>query len=123
MAAQVNKLIIAGGRDFNDDNAVALAIYNMVNAGHIDTDCELVCGMARGADAAGLRYFNKHGNTVHEFKPDWDGLGKRAGFVRNAEMGNFADGALIFWDGKSKGTKHMIDIMKKLNKPTWIVEY
>jgi hypothetical protein len=28
-------------------------------------------------------------------------------------MAKVADACVIFWDGKSKGTKHMIDIAKK----------
>jgi len=40
-------------------------------------------------------------------------LGKAAGFIRNAEMAEYADALIAFWDGRSKGTKHMIDLAKK----------
>jgi hypothetical protein len=43
----------------------------------------------------------------------WDIFGKSAGYKRNEEMAKVADACVIFWDGKSKGTKHMIDIAKK----------
>lgn len=36
--------------------------------------------------------------------PDWS-LGKGAGHKRNTQMAEYADGAIIFWDGKSKGSK------------------
>lgn len=36
-----------------------------------------------------------------------------AGFKRNEEMADHADAAIIFWDGKSKGTQHMIDCGKQ----------
>ena len=49
--------------------------------------------------------------------------GKSAGFIRNADMGAYADAAIIFWDGESKGTKHMIQTMKKLDKPYYIFNY
>ena len=71
----------------------------------------------------GHHIFSQANLPIHVFKPDWNGLGKRAGFVRNAEMGDVADLALIFWDQKSKGTKHMIDYMTKLEKNIRLVYY
>jgi hypothetical protein len=117
------KLLIAGGRDFNNRELMMYHLEAMFNAGELDESVELICGMARGADMLGYKVFKEAGLYVHIFKPDWDGLGKRAGFVRNAEMGDVADLALIFWDQKSKGTKHMIDYMAKLQKPVRIVHY
>ena len=53
-----------------------------------------------------------------EFKPDWEKHGKCAGILRNIEMSDYAirngNGALLaFFDGKSKGTSHMIEISEK----------
>ena len=31
-------------------------------------------------------------------------------------MAEYADYLIAFWDGKSKGTNHMINIMKNINK-------
>ena len=45
--------------------------------------------------------------------PDWDKYGKSAGYIRNTEMAEAGDILVAFWDGKSKGTEHMINIMKK----------
>lgn len=117
------KLIIAGGRDFRDINLMRDRLQQLVADKVIDDSVELICGMARGADIMGYNLFTEVGLTTHEFKPDWDGLGKRAGFVRNEQMGDAADLALIFWDGQSKGTKHMISYMEKLNKPVYLVRY
>jgi hypothetical protein len=38
-------------------------------------------------------------------------------------MGEIADALIAFWDGKSRGTKHMIDFMTNKNLPVKIVEY
>jgi hypothetical protein len=38
-------------------------------------------------------------------------------------MGEFADAGLAFWDGKSRGTLHMIKYLEHLNKPVNIVKY
>ena len=37
----------------------------------------------------------------------------RAGFERNAYMAERIDALLAIWDGRSKGTKHMIDYCRK----------
>ncbi|MOA29428.1 hypothetical protein D3C78_1504400 [compost metagenome] len=50
---------------------------------------------------------------VKRFIPDWDGLGKKAGHVRNREMGDYADALVALWDGTSKGTAGMVEYAKK----------
>jgi ribA/ribD-fused uncharacterized protein len=117
------QLIIAGGRDFTNSDLMRERLQAMEELGLFPNGVELICGMAKGADNTGFDIFHKAGLTIHAYHPDWDGLGKRAGFVRNAQMGDDADMALIFWDGQSKGTKHMIDYMEKLGKPVYIVRY
>ena len=61
------------------------------------------------------------------FPANWDLYGKKAGYLRNIEMANYAlekNGMLFaFWDGLSKGTKHMIDIAKKCSLETRVVYY
>lgn len=102
------KLIIAGSRDFTD---VALTAFHFCNLDFEVT--EVISGGARGADRCGESVAEVYKLPVKQFIPDWDGLGKRAGFVRNADMADYADAALIFWDGQSKGSKHMIDLATK----------
>ena len=117
------KLIIAGGRDFNNEQLMRDSLQQMVADGLIDESVVLICGKARGADMLGYRLFKEQQLPILEYVPDWDKLGNVAGFIRNTEMGNVADLALIFWDGQSRGTKHMIDYMKRLNKPVTLVRY
>ena len=38
-------------------------------------------------------------------------------------MGDVADSAIVFWDGRSKGSKLMIDIMHELKKPVVAISY
>ncbi len=118
------KLIIAGGRDFNNRELMVTKLQELVRQDKIPESPELVCGMARGADIMAWQLWNANCMTVHEFAADWDRLGKRAGFVRNAEMAEFADALIAFWDGKSRGTKHMIDIMSRYkDKQVFVVRY
>ena len=117
------RLIVAGGRDFTDTNRMIAELQKLVDSGEITDSPELVCGMARGADLTAYNLWKEAGMVIHQFPADWDKLGKRAGYVRNTEMAKFADVLVAFWDGKSKGTKHMIDIMGKLGKPVYVVRY
>lgn len=117
------KLIVAGGRDFVNTNRMIEELQKLVNSGNIPDCPELVCGMARGADMLAYSLWANHNMKIHTFPADWKTHPRSAGYIRNAEMGNFADVLVAFWDGKSRGTKHMIDIMQRLNKPVYIVRY
>ncbi|QLF80712.1 DNA processing protein [Escherichia phage vB_EcoP_SP5M] len=117
------KLIVAGGRDFVNTQVMITVLMDLVEKGKIDPNPELVCGMARGADMLAYSLWANHNMKIHTFPADWKTHPRSAGYIRNAEMGNFADVLVAFWDGKSRGTKHMIDIMQRLNKPVYIVRY
>lgn len=119
------KLIVAGGRDFNDYDLFTNAIKTLCLNGELkNEDVSIVSGMARGADAMAVQFAHDNHVQLYKFHADWNGpLGKGAGFARNADMGKFADGLLAFWDGNSKGTKHMIDYMRSLDKRVWVVIY
>ena len=116
------KLIIAGGRDFNDYSAL-VEKFDELSEKLKNKNISVVSGMARGADALGYRLSTERGLQVYEFYADWDNHGKSAGVKRNILMGDFSDGLLCFWDGKSKGTKHMREYMIRLNKPVRTVIY
>ena len=124
------RVIIAGSRDFNDYELLKKSAIEIITKKTMFPDLtRIISGCARGADTLGERFANEMGLEISRFIPDWDGLGKRAGYVRNAEMAKFAveddnDGILIaFWDGKSKGTKHMIDLAKRYGLEVHVVNY
>jgi hypothetical protein len=96
------KVIIAGGRDFDDYERV----YNILFT--YPTDSIVVSGTARGADALGEKAAAALGLDVMPFPADWDKHGKGAGFIRNNEMAKYADVLIAFWDGESRGTHNMI---------------
>src|SRR3972149_6584489 len=108
------KLIIAGGRDATYFN-VLTAIEECESTGPFNPyDVhEVVCGCAKGADMAGNRWATLNGIPVVYFHPDWEGDGKAAGHIRNRKMGDYATHLLAVWDGKSKGTKGMIEYATK----------
>ena len=99
------KVIIAGSRDIADRKL----IFDIVDDFPLKIT-EVVCGGARGVDKIGEEWAKKNSIPVTPFTPNWDTLGKSAGDERNKRMANYADALIAIWDGKSKGTRHMIDL-------------
>ena len=111
------KYIIAGGRDFDNYKIVYQTISQFSDI------TEIVSGDARGADIQGVIYASQNNLPIKHFPAQWDKYGKSAGYIRNAEMADYADALIAFWDGQSKGTQHMIKTMKLKNKPYWVFDY
>jgi hypothetical protein len=86
-------------------------------------DVEIVSGTAAGADTLGERYAQEKGYEVKKFPAQWDLYGKSAGYKRNQQMAEYADGLIAFWDGKSRGTKHMIDIATNKGLKVRVIRY
>ena len=102
------KVIIAGSRTITDYSIVKKAIEE---SGFKIT--EVVCGGAKGVDLLGRDWAFFNVIPVTDFIAKWDLHGKRAGYIRNAEMVKYADALIAVWDGASKGTKHTIDLAIK----------
>lgn len=81
---------------------------------------EVVSGTANGADSLGEQWAQKNGIPVQRFPADWKSLGNSAGYIRNKTMSVYCDGAIGLWDGESKGTKHMIKLIRDSKKPFFI---
>lgn len=112
------KWIVAGSRTFQNYPFLCKELDKIKE--QID---EIVCGEARGADTLGRTYAYDNDILIKSYPADWERYGKSAGFVRNEEMAAYADKAIIFWDGKSVGSKDMIDKMEKLGKEVRVVYY
>lgn len=78
---------------------------------------EIVSGGARGIDSSARQYAQRANLPIKEFLPDYSQYGRRAPLVRNEEIVRYADHILAFWDGKSRGTMHVINTCRKLGKP------
>lgn len=114
------KVVIAGGRDFNDFGLVK----EVVDAFHKETQItSVLCGEARGADTLGKSWADFNDVLVDSYPADWNLRGKSAGFYRNQRMAEDCDSVIVFWDGLSHGTAHMINSAKKLGKPVKVVYY
>ncbi len=108
-------VIVAGSRDFNDYDLVKKELDKLWQVQGLRYGFNVFSGCARGADRLGERYAYEKHLSVIKFPADWERYGKRAGVIRNEEMAKNADFCIVFWDGKSKGTKNMIDTAKRYN--------
>lgn len=115
------KVIIAGGRDFNDYSRLCEHVTHLLRNQY--KGIEVVSGGARGADSCGEQYAIEYNYPIKLFEAQWEEYGKSAGYRRNVEMAEYADALIAFWDGKSKGTKHMIDIAKEKGLKVRVVRY
>ncbi|WP_082406149.1 DUF2493 domain-containing protein [Achromobacter xylosoxidans] len=102
------RVIVAGPRDFFDLKTVQGAIN--ASGFHIS---ELVHGNATGVDADAGYVAEMRGLPVKVFPADWKTHGRAAGPIRNRQMAEYAQALVAIWDGKSRGTKNMIEQAKK----------
>ena len=114
------KVIIAGGRDYNNYTFLAQMMDDFAKENNVE---EVVCGCAAGADSLGAKWAKERGIPVKEFPAEWDVFGKKAGILRNHDMGNYADFLVAFWDGQSTGTRDMISYMKQIGKHGTVIKY
>ena len=102
------RTIIAGSRTCSDIRELDRAL------GHCGWRPIVVLdGEARGADALGEAWATLSNVAVEPFPADWKRYGKSAGYRRNEEMAGRAEALVALWDGKSPGTKNMIDIAQR----------
>lgn len=120
------KLIVCGGRDFDDENFV-FEVLDKINP------TVIVNGGARGADNLSTKWAQSRGKEFREYPAKWSIHGKIAGPLRNKEMFNAESdeklneengevllGVLCFPGGR--GTEHMMQIsIEKLGKEKVLV--
>jgi hypothetical protein len=117
------KLIIAGSRDLSEEMIYAELVQLRISDHAMVQADEIVSGCARGADTAGEMYADFYGIPVKKFPADWDTHGKAAGPIRNKQMAQYADAALIFMKrGGTPGSKNMKDHMHRMKKKVWVYE-
>jgi len=118
------KLLIAGSRDFNDYDLLKEKLDKFFSIYLEDgEEVTIISGTARGADKLGENYARENSLKLECFPADWNTHGKKAGILRNIEMGKICTHGLLFWDGKSRGTAHMKDELYGQGKPFEVVYY
>lgn len=118
------KVIVAGSRHITDYQLVSSVITNTINKYDIEVT-EIVSGCAAGPDTLGEQWALENGIKVEPFEANWNDItapnalirtskwgnqyNARAGFQRNEKMAEYGDVLIAIWDGKSNGTKDMIE--------------
>ena len=77
---------------------------------------EIVSGGAKGVDTSAREYALANSIKLTEFLPDYAKYKRGAPLKRNIQIVEYSDMVVAFWDGKSKGTKFVIDNCNKIGK-------
>lgn len=100
------KIAIVGSRDLNAN----LENFIPKNA------TEIISGGAIGIDKCAEKYAKENNLKMTVIKPNYKEYGRRAPLIRNLEIIDKADLVIAFWDGKSKGTKFVIEKCREREK-------
>jgi hypothetical protein len=105
------RCIIAGSRGFTNFDVTCDVLDRVFSKAVERGDgIIIVSGGARGADEMGERYAINKQYALDQYPADWKLYGRSAGYRRNEQMAKDATHLIAFWDGESRGTKHMVDI-------------
>ena len=110
------RVAVIGSRNFSDYQKVKKVLDQLEIS-------LIVSGGAKGADTLGYQYALENSIETLIFRAEWDKYGKSAGYIRNVDIIDNSDIVLAFWDGKSKGTLHSINLAKKKGKALLIIKY
>ena len=120
----MTRVIIAGSRDYTYKETLYQVADKVLST--INGDIEIVSGGCRGADALGERYALDHGYSLKIFPAHWKKFGKKAGYIRNKEMAEYAskeNGILIAFPlGESRGTNIMISLANEYGLKIYIAK-
>lgn len=110
------RVAIIGSRSFNDYEYFQEVMDEYIIG-------EIVSGGAKGADAFAEKYAYEEGFPTTIFHANWRKHGKAAGFIRNAEIWDYAECGVAFWDGKSTGTAHSFKLARSRGKLLDVYNY
>lgn len=113
----MKKIVVAGCRHYTNYEEAKKYIDHCISIIKDKYTLIFVSGGCSGADCIGERYARENGYEIEIYPAKWEQYGRYAGPKRNEEMSKIGDYFIIFWDGKSKGTKSMISYATKTCKP------
>lgn len=120
----MKRIIIAGGRDFTDFELMKNEVLKILLAENpLQIPREIVSGCADGADTLGQRFAKMLFYSINRFPVDQERYGESAEYTKNTHMAMYADILIAFWDGESRGTKHMIDIAREKGLEVYVIPY
>lgn len=113
------RILVTGSRTWNDHGVIEDALFNAWLYLGRPEEWTLVHGTAPGADTLAEMVAQKAGATIERHPADWLQYGKRAGFLRNAEMVRLgADLCLAFIQDGSAGASMTAQLAEAAGIPT-----
>ena len=110
------RVVIAGSRHYENYAEAKQFIDGVIQRTNQGPAVIILSGGCRGADMLGERYAIEKGYAIEKYPAQWDQYGRSAGVKRNKTMAERCDYVICFWDGKSRGTKAMIEYAQKEGK-------
>lgn len=109
MADQVVRWLVCGGRDFDNEPFVFKVLDDLVVERGVPS--VVITGGAKGADDAGYCWAWGRGIQTAVAEANWQQLGRRAGYIRNAAMLYLQPTLVIAFPG-GRGTQMMVDLAR-----------
>ena len=107
------KIAVVGSREYKDLAQVTENLFLLQE--HLKGRFKVITGGARGVDQTAMQWCASNKTEVEVIAPR-DPNNKLDYLFRNVEILTKADIILIFWDGKSRGTKFVLDYARHRNK-------
>ena len=117
------RVIIAGSRGFTAFADLCAYCDKVLARKAQEGQIVVLSGHCRGVDLMGEAYAKSKGYTVEVHPAEWQRYGLAAGPKRNKEMAAAAHALIAIWDGKSRGTKNMIDEARAAGLPVRVYRY
>jgi hypothetical protein len=125
------KYVISGSRRIKDYSVVKTAIESAIKQFGIRPSLIIEGGqrtfdkwgsVVGGVDYFAMRWAGQHGIPFQTVKARWGKFGLAAGPIRNRKMADEGDVLVALPDIQSRGTRDMINVMRELEKPVFILE-
>jgi hypothetical protein len=110
------KILVTGSRDWTDARSIELEMFRaLYETKTTFSEAVLIHGACpTGADALADAYARATGMHIIRRPADWERYGKRAGFLRNAELVDLGpDVCLAFIRSKSRGATMTANLAEK----------
>lgn len=114
------KIIVSGDRNFDDYKLLSEKLDSLFSK--FNGPVEIVSGRNNGADKLGEKYAKEKNLDLSTFPANWQSFAYKAGFIRNKEMINYADGLVLFGGLDNKETKHLYNMANDLQLIVEIIE-
>ena len=113
------RITIGGCRDFEDYEVFTGFVSECIEKMKPRDRIIILSGHCKGTDLMAEKYADEMGYEIEIHTADWKKYGRAAGPKRNAEMIQNSNAVIAFWDGKSRGTKNLLEYAKKKSIPIY----